>query len=98
MVLDHVLCRCNRSCDLHAADTQCRALPPKNSEAANLCITVNVSEPDKFDAALTKELLQKYDIKGSGSLVRPVEDFKRLPVLARLFPLLEGLTLCVRIR
>ena len=30
---------------------------------------VNVSEPDKFDAALTKDLLQKYGIKGSGSLV-----------------------------
>ncbi|KAK9790359.1 hypothetical protein WJX73_006466 [Symbiochloris irregularis] len=31
-------------------------------------IELNVSEPDKFDAAMTKELLQKYGIKGSGSL------------------------------
>ncbi len=37
-----------------------------------LALAVNVSEPDDFDVETTKSLLQKYDLKAAGSLVRPV--------------------------
>ena len=34
-----------------------------------------VSEPETVDAAMTKELLEKYDLKASGSLVKLVTGY-----------------------